>query len=145
MRAPYGVYPARDGHVVVSLCDAAMLAEALDSDALREVAASTAMSNATNMHAGWPAPPPDLRSANWPSASTATASGGRRSTYYDDLLSDPQLVHAKVFRQVTLRGRTIHLVNHPNRYDGEVPAAARPGSGDRRAHARDPGGARLRR
>jgi crotonobetainyl-CoA:carnitine CoA-transferase CaiB-like acyl-CoA transferase len=26
-----------------------------------------------------------------------------------------------VFRQVRLRGRTIHLVNHPNRYDGEVP------------------------
>jgi len=41
--------------------------------------------------------------------------------YYDELLNDPQLVHAKVFRQVKLRGRTIQLVNHPNRYDGEVP------------------------
>jgi len=42
--------------------------------------------------------------------------------YYDDLLADPQLSHAQVFRQVTVRGRTIYLVNHPNRYDGEVPA-----------------------
>jgi crotonobetainyl-CoA:carnitine CoA-transferase CaiB-like acyl-CoA transferase len=38
--APYGVYPARDGHIVVSLCDATMLADALESEALRELAAS---------------------------------------------------------------------------------------------------------
>jgi crotonobetainyl-CoA:carnitine CoA-transferase CaiB-like acyl-CoA transferase len=41
--------------------------------------------------------------------------------YYDQLLDDPQLVHAQVFRKVSVRGRTIHLVNHPNRYDGKVP------------------------
>jgi crotonobetainyl-CoA:carnitine CoA-transferase CaiB-like acyl-CoA transferase len=26
-----------------------------------------------------------------------------------------------VFRRIDVRGRTIHLVNHPNRYDGQVP------------------------
>ena len=41
--------------------------------------------------------------------------------FYDDLLSDPQIQHAEVFREVTVRGRTVHLVNHPNRYDGAVP------------------------
>jgi crotonobetainyl-CoA:carnitine CoA-transferase CaiB-like acyl-CoA transferase len=41
--------------------------------------------------------------------------------YYDELLDDPQLKHCQVFRKVQVRGRTIHLVNHPNRYDGKVP------------------------
>jgi crotonobetainyl-CoA:carnitine CoA-transferase CaiB-like acyl-CoA transferase len=40
---------------------------------------------------------------------------------YDDLLTHPQLSHMEVFRKVTVRGRTVHLVNHPNRYDGQVP------------------------
>jgi crotonobetainyl-CoA:carnitine CoA-transferase CaiB-like acyl-CoA transferase len=119
--APYGVYPARDGHVVVSLCDAATLAEALESDALREVASldryverdecARRLAQATTPH--------------------SVAELGERFdhhgiwwapiNYYDQLLNDPQLAHAKVFRQVELRGRTIQLVNHPNRYDGEVP------------------------
>nr|WP_252121715.1 CoA transferase [Rhizobium sp. RCAM05350] len=34
-QAPYGVYPASDGHVVVSLCETSNLADAVDSDALR--------------------------------------------------------------------------------------------------------------
>ncbi|AZO41760.1 CoA transferase [Mesorhizobium sp. M7D.F.Ca.US.005.01.1.1] len=120
--APYGVYPATDGHVVVSLCDSSVLAEALDSDSLREAVGvdryverddyARRLANATarfavaelaerfDRHGIWWAP----------------------INYYDDLLADPQLSHAQVFRQVSVRGRTIHLVNHPNRYDGEVPA-----------------------
>lgn len=120
--APYGVYPASDGHVVVSLCDSSVLAEALDSDGLREVvgvdryverddyarrlASATArfavaeLAERFDRHGIWWAP----------------------INYYDDLLADAQLSHAQVFRQVNVRGRTIHLVNHPNRYDGEVPA-----------------------
>jgi crotonobetainyl-CoA:carnitine CoA-transferase CaiB-like acyl-CoA transferase len=120
--APYGVYPASDGHVVVSLCDSSVLAEALDSDGLREVvgvdryverddyarrlASATArfavaeLAERFDRHGVWWAP----------------------INYYDDLLADAQLSHAQVFRQVNVRGRTIHLVNHPNRYDSEVPA-----------------------
>jgi crotonobetainyl-CoA:carnitine CoA-transferase CaiB-like acyl-CoA transferase len=30
-------------------------------------------------------------------------------------------VHNQTFRAITVRGRTVHLVNHPNRYDGQVP------------------------
>jgi crotonobetainyl-CoA:carnitine CoA-transferase CaiB-like acyl-CoA transferase len=40
---------------------------------------------------------------------------------YDDLPDDPQIRHNQAFREVPVRrGRAI-LVNHPNRYDGEVP------------------------
>ncbi|ANT53003.1 CaiB/BaiF CoA transferase family protein [Mesorhizobium amorphae] len=120
--APYGVYPASDGHVVVSLCDSSVLAEALDSDALREVvgvdryverddyarrlASATARFAVAELAERF-----DRRGIWWAPIN-----------YYDDLLADAQLSHAQVFRQVTVRGRTIHLVNHPNRYDGEVPA-----------------------
>nr|WP_252121547.1 hypothetical protein [Rhizobium sp. RCAM05350] len=30
-------------------------------------------------------------------------------------------MHSEIFREVDVRGRKIHLVNHPNRYDGKVP------------------------
>jgi crotonobetainyl-CoA:carnitine CoA-transferase CaiB-like acyl-CoA transferase len=119
--APYGVYPARDGHVVVSLCDAAMLADALESEALRELASSDRYAERDEYA---------RRLAKATEPYTVAEVGERFDrhgiwwapiNYYDELLNDPQLVHAKVFRQVRLRGRTIHLVNHPNRYDGEVP------------------------
>jgi len=37
------------------------------------------------------------------------------------LLEHPQLKHMNVFRKITVRGHPVHLVNHPNRYDGQVP------------------------
>lgn len=119
--APYGVYPARDGHIVVSLCDATMLADALESEALRELAASDRyverdeyarrLAEATRPHTIADLSDRFDRHGIW----------WAPINHYDELLADPQLVHAQVFRQVRLRGRTIHLVNHPNRYDGEVP------------------------
>lgn len=119
--APYGIYPTSDAHIVISLCDPKVLADALESEELREnadvdrylerdayarmIAAATAEFTASELaerfdaHGIWWAP---IR-------------------YYDELLNDPQLQHAQVFREVTVRGRRIHLVNHPNRYDGQVP------------------------
>lgn len=41
---------------------------------------------------------------------------------YSDLASDPQALHNKVFRKAEVDGREAVLVNHPNRYDGEVPS-----------------------
>lgn len=119
--APYGVYPARDGHVVVSLCDATMLADALESDALRELVSSDRYAERDEYA---------RRLANATKPHTVAELSERFDSHgiwwapinhYDELLSDPQLVHAQVFRQIRLRGRTIHLVNHPNRYDGKVP------------------------
>jgi crotonobetainyl-CoA:carnitine CoA-transferase CaiB-like acyl-CoA transferase len=119
--APYGVYPARDGHVVVSLCETPTLAEALDSEELREavslhpyrdrdefarrLARATAKRTVAELAERF-----DARRIWWAPIA-----------YYDELLNDPQLKHANVFRRVEVRGRTIHLVNHPNRYDGETP------------------------
>ncbi len=119
--APYGVYPASDGHVIVSICDPADLAEALEEQSLRDVAdldrykerdeyarrvrqatkrfTREELAERFDRHRIWWAP----------------------LNYYDDLLADPQLQHAQVFRRITVRGHPMVLVNHPNRYDGEVP------------------------
>jgi len=119
--APYGVYPVRDGHVVISLCKTEVLAEALDSDAMR--AAVT-----LDRYAERDEYARRLRAATAVYSLAEIAERLDRAEiwwapikYYDQLLDDPQLVHAQVFRKVEVRGRTIHLVNHPNRYDGKVP------------------------
>lgn len=119
--APYGVYPTRDGHVVISLCEATVLADAVDSDELRAAATMDRYKNRDDY----------ARMLDRATAAFSTDELARRLdergiwwapiAYYDDLLSDPQLAHMQVFRRVDIKGRTIHLVNHPNRYDGEVP------------------------
>jgi crotonobetainyl-CoA:carnitine CoA-transferase CaiB-like acyl-CoA transferase len=119
--APYGVYPVKDGHVVISLCKTEDLAEALDDDGMR-AAVTLDRYRERDEYA--------RRLSAATALFTLAALGERLDNariwwapikYYDQLLDDPQLVHAEVFRKVTVRGRTIHLVNHPNRYDGKVP------------------------
>jgi crotonobetainyl-CoA:carnitine CoA-transferase CaiB-like acyl-CoA transferase len=44
---------------------------------------------------------------------------------YDELRGDPQIRHNQVFREVPVGNRTATLVNHPLRYDGEVPPLRR--------------------
>ena len=119
--APYGVYPVSDGHVVISLCRTEDLADALDSEEVRAAAA-------LDRYAGRDEYARRLRGAT--AGFSMAALGARFDArgiwwapvkYYDELLADPQIAHAGVFRTVTVRGRTIHFVNHPNRYDGKVP------------------------
>ncbi len=119
--APYGVYPARDGHVVISLCDAAVLADALESEELREVAGVDRYVERDDYARRLARATAPYTVAELAELFDANGIWWGPINYYDDLLADPQLNHAQVFRQVKLRGRTIHLVNHPNRYDGEVP------------------------
>lgn len=119
--APYGVYPTADGHVVISLSDDAKLAQALDSDALRARVGEDSYVERDRYAVA-------LRSAT--RALTTEALAGRLQAagiwwapvrYYDDLPEDPQLQHVQAFAKVNVRGREIQLLNHPNRYDGEVP------------------------
>lgn len=119
--APYGVYPTRDGHVVISLCEASVLADAVDSDELRAAATVDRYKNRDDY-----ARMLDRATAVFTTDELAHRLDERGIwwapiAYYDDLLSDPQLAHMNVFRRIDVRGRTIHLVNHPNRYDGQVP------------------------
>lgn len=119
--APYGIYPAQDGDIAISLCTDEALAEALESDELRALVGhdryverdrfAAAVCDATRTRTL-----ADL-------ARRFEAHGvwyGPVQTY-DDLATDPQIAHSKVFAEVDIRGRKVKLVNHPNRYDGKVP------------------------
>jgi crotonobetainyl-CoA:carnitine CoA-transferase CaiB-like acyl-CoA transferase len=119
--APYGVYPAKDGNVVISLCTDEALAQSLDSEELRQLIGIDRYDERDRV----------ARAVRAATVRFTVAELGERFdkagvwwspvNTYDDLLEDPQLIHAQVFRKITVRGRTVHLVNHPNRYDGEVP------------------------
>jgi crotonobetainyl-CoA:carnitine CoA-transferase CaiB-like acyl-CoA transferase len=119
--APYGVYPTRDGHVVISLCEAPALADALDSDELRAMAGVDRYAERDAYARAVRAQTVTFDSDGLGARLDAAGVWWAPVNFYEDLLDDPQIVHAQVFRQVTVRGRTIHLVNHPNRYDGTVP------------------------
>lgn len=119
--APYGVYPASDGHVAISLCDMHDLAKALRSPHLAELAgldrfesrddiacavrAVTASRTVKDLGEHF-----DLHNVWWAPVQ-----------YYDELLSDPQIQHVEAFRRVKIGDETVYLVNHPNRYDGQLP------------------------
>jgi crotonobetainyl-CoA:carnitine CoA-transferase CaiB-like acyl-CoA transferase len=119
--APYGVYPAHDGHIVISLCDATVLANALDSDALREVAGNDRYKERDEYARRLRVATAGFSREQLGQLLDASSIWWAPINFYDELLSDPQIQHAQVFREITVRGRTVHLINHPNRYDGEVP------------------------
>lgn len=121
-QAPYGIYEAADGFVAISNVDAHALAEALDSDLLREMAnidrykERDRYAQAVTMVVG-------MRTMEQIStAFDAAAIWYAPVRGYDDLPSDPQAIHNQVFSQVDVNGETATLVNHPLRYDGQVPA-----------------------
>lgn len=120
--APYGVYPTADGHIVISLGPLGPLYEALGVpeaerftddehyDRREEVAQGIARRLAT------------LTTAQCVEALEAARVWHAPVNDYADVMQDPQVRHNRSFS--TLPGATgapITLVNHPVRYDGEVP------------------------
>lgn len=119
--APYGVYPAKDGDMVISLCSDEALAEALDSDALRDLVGKDRYDHRD----AWAAAVRETtQSMTIAQLSQRFADHGvwySPVQTYDDLADDPQIEHCEIFREIEVRGHTVKLVNHPNRYDGQVP------------------------
>jgi crotonobetainyl-CoA:carnitine CoA-transferase CaiB-like acyl-CoA transferase len=123
--APYGVYRIKDGFLALSLNDPGRLAAALGSERLKELidvdryrqrdryAAAVAGELATRSYQDL-VPGLDEQKIWY-----------QRVHEYDDLQGDPQIRHNQVFREVEVRGGRATLVNHPNRYDGEVPPLRR--------------------
>jgi crotonobetainyl-CoA:carnitine CoA-transferase CaiB-like acyl-CoA transferase len=120
--APYGVYAVKDGHVVLSLNDTANLAAALDSPELAAAASLDPYQDRDTYVRILAAAAAPFTLADLETRFEARAIWWGPVKYYDELREDPQVKHANIFRPVQVRGRTIHMINHPNRYDGEVPA-----------------------
>ena len=119
--APYGVYPCRDGHVAVSLNDPEKLAEALDDAGLRRLAGIDRYDD-RDIYAR--AVAEAVARYTIAELSTRLDPGGlwwAPVQDYDRLAQDPQALHSGVFRKVPVKGSEATLVNHPLRYDGEIP------------------------
>jgi crotonobetainyl-CoA:carnitine CoA-transferase CaiB-like acyl-CoA transferase len=119
--APYGVYPMADCFVALSLNDLGNLAEALGSErlaALKDLDPYEGRERYTPVLAEELA---ERRLDEVTEAFDARHVWYARVQNYDDLKHDPQAIHSQVFREVPLGNQTATLVNHPLRYDGEVP------------------------
>jgi crotonobetainyl-CoA:carnitine CoA-transferase CaiB-like acyl-CoA transferase len=119
--APYGVYHCSDTEMAVSTNPLEKLAEALDSDELRAI---------QNVHAYEERDKVARVFASVLAKRTyadVAAAFDRHGIWYgpvhdfDDVADDPQVEAMDIFRSTEINGGVVQLVNHPNRYDGQVP------------------------
>ncbi len=134
-QAPYGLYPLADGSIVLPLTDPALLAEALDSPDLRAISDIDLYEDRDRYARTLEAVLAERRIDEVSVAFDRHDIWYSRVLTYADLREDPQLRHNRVFRKVLVGNREVILVNHPIRYDGDVPPlrhiALRPGQDSR--------------
>jgi crotonobetainyl-CoA:carnitine CoA-transferase CaiB-like acyl-CoA transferase len=119
--APYGVYRMADCFVAMSLNDLGELAEALDSEPLRALKDIDPYEERERYA---PVLAEELEGRRFEEVAEtfdAHAIWYARVQNYEDLKRDPQAIHNQVFREVPVGNQTATLVNHPLRYDGEIP------------------------
>ena len=119
--APYGVYRMVDCFVALSLNDLGNLAEALDSERLRALKDLDPYEGRERYAPVLAEVLAERRLDEVVEAFEARAIWYARVQDYDDLKDDPQVIHNQVFREVPVGDALATLVNHPLRYDGEVP------------------------
>ncbi|CAD6557800.1 CaiB/BaiF CoA transferase family protein [Paraburkholderia sabiae] len=119
-QAPYGLYQLADSAIVLPLTDAKVLAEALDSEPLRQLSDIDLYSE-RDRYAD--ALQEVLRTRSFDEVAGPLDAHGvwfAKVQTYGDLRNDPQIQHNRVFRSVDINGSEVVLVNHPVRYDGQV-------------------------
>lgn len=123
--APYGLYRLADARIVLSMNDAAKLAEALDSDALRALEGIDRYEERDRYAAAMAGV---LESRAFAEVSARFDAHGvwyERVQDYEDLRADPQAIHMGAFGEVDVNGTAATLINHPLRYDGGTPPLVR--------------------
>jgi crotonobetainyl-CoA:carnitine CoA-transferase CaiB-like acyl-CoA transferase len=119
--APYGVYRVKDGEMAVSANPLPTLAEALDSDVLRAMGDIDRYKQRDEVARVFASVLEQRTYAE------VAAAFDRHNIWYgpvhdfDDVAEDPQVEALRVFREEDILGRKITLVNHPIRYDDQVP------------------------
>ena len=119
--APYGVYRLADGYVALSMNDPVKMADALASKrlaALQDIDRYDERDRYARVVAE------ELESRRFDDVAKAFDAEGiwyERVQDYDDLRADPQALHNGAFREISVKGSTATLINHPLRYDGKLP------------------------
>lgn len=120
--APYGLYELRDAEIVLSMNDPARLAEALDSDALRELVSIDRYQERDRYAEVTAGVLANQRFATLSARLEDHQIWYERVQDYQDLRTDPQAQHLGLFQAIDVNGQTATLVGHPLSYDGARPA-----------------------
>ncbi|HEX7387297.1 MAG TPA: CaiB/BaiF CoA-transferase family protein [Castellaniella sp.] len=119
--APYGVYETKDARfVAIGLNDPTKLAEALGSSKLLELVeadrydARDAYAEAVTQAVAW------YSYAELAGRFDQLALWYAPVQDYEDLRTDPQVLHNQVYRKITVGNREVTLINNPVRYEGKT-------------------------
>jgi len=121
--APYGVYATRDGHIAVSLCPLAGLAEAIEEPRLAAFSDKDAWTRQDEIGEIIAARLKTKTTEEWNQAMERAQIWHARVQGYADLVEDPQIKHMQALVTKPGAGESgtpVTLVNHPVRYDGEA-------------------------
>ena len=121
-QAPYGIYETRDGrHVAISLNAPAAFAEALGDDGLRAFVGTDPYVDRDRYARLTAAAVKRYDFSRFAEMMDAAKMWWAPVLDYSELAEDAQAKHCQVFSEVEVKGGTATLVNHPIRYDGQVP------------------------
>lgn len=123
MQAPYGIYPAADGHMAISLCTLVGLAKAIDCPELAKVGEDEKFSRKGEISRLVGGATVKLSIAELNKRLAANDVWHAAVQDYEQLERDPQVMAAGHIIPVrsAASGKTIKLTSHPLRYDGERP------------------------
>ena len=119
--APYGIYPAKDGHIAISLTSLKTLNNALSSEDLAAYDDSQNFDKREEIAACIARATENKSIAEWQEIFDKNGIWHQPVNDYAAVAEDPQVHHNKCL--VTVKGATgsdITMVNHPIRYDGEA-------------------------
>jgi crotonobetainyl-CoA:carnitine CoA-transferase CaiB-like acyl-CoA transferase len=120
--APYGVYPTRDGHMVVSLSPLAALAQVLDEPKLASFDGKDAWTRQDEIGALIAQRLQKATTTEWTKRMEPLGIWHAPVQDYAQIVADPQVKHMQSLVTVPGAGKTgapVTLVNHPVLYDGE--------------------------
>jgi crotonobetainyl-CoA:carnitine CoA-transferase CaiB-like acyl-CoA transferase len=119
----YGVFPARDGSVAISLATPAKLAQALDCPAINEFAESEVFSKTREISALVEQQCRLFPIEELLARLAAQEIWHTRVNDYAMMSEDPQVIHNKHLIETELpsAGSPVRVLSHPVRYDNKVP------------------------
>jgi crotonobetainyl-CoA:carnitine CoA-transferase CaiB-like acyl-CoA transferase len=122
--APYGVYRALDGHLVLSIADLGLLASALPE--LEHIAVLNATVDRDAIALGVAEALSTRTVADISRALDGAGVWFAPVLSYEDVVKHPQIVHNEIIAEVGDGSWSARVVRHPVKYDGEVPRVLTP-------------------